>query len=418
MYKQTLTLLSVLLFVGCQTKETISDFDAIPVSVAGETADHLQMLETESGNLLIWWLEKNDPDGKNVVKMSEYSASAGTFSQSVVIHETKGVNPGHGEAIPKLVIKPDGTMILVFARPNEDAEYRFASSVLYTQSFDGGETWTKARLIHSDTNPENGHGFPEAVLLPDGEVAAIWLDGRHKLEHSVMYFAKTNDRNGFGEDKPIGGPVCQCCKNDMHVDENGKLHVVYRSLLEGDIRDIMHMTSDDFGITFSRPVRVNKDNWGIDACPHNGPSVAENEQGLHFFWYSLGGGEGLFYTNSRQNGYGERVPVTKNLTAKHPYIQTMDSGIFMIWDELATDRQNNSYRRIKTALLNPENRLKTTYLSPPGVKAVHPYMLKTTDNSLWIAWTQSHENRNTLFLKEAGAVSEPADEIARAVITN
>jgi len=96
----------------------------------------------------------------------------------------------------------------------------------------------------------------------------------------------------------------------------------------------------------------------------------------------------------------------------------MDNTIFMIWDELATDQQHNSYRRIKTAFLDRENHLKTAYLSPAGVKAVHPNVLKKTDNSLWVSWTESQKNRNTLYLKEARAVSQPADEIVTAAFTN
>ena len=50
--------------------------------------------------------------------------------------------------------------------------------------------------------------------------------------------------------------------------------VVWRHLFPGGVRDIAVARSTDGGRTFGAPVRVSDDNWKIDACPDDGPSMA------------------------------------------------------------------------------------------------------------------------------------------------
>src|SRR5699024_1964263 len=142
---------------------------------------------------------------------------------------------------------------------------------------------------------------------------------RHHTVHSSVYFAKTEGPKGFGPDKQIGGPSCQCCKLDLYVDSSENIHLVYRSLTENNIRDIAHVVSVNNGAEFSKPTVVSDDNWQIGACPHNGPAVTKAGEELYTVWYTQGGESGLFYAKSGDNGstFSPRKKLTGQ--ANHAY---------------------------------------------------------------------------------------------------
>ena len=53
---------------------------------------------------------------------------------------------------------------------------------------------------------------------------------------------------------------------------------------------------------FSKPNRIFNDNWVLRGCPHTGPSMTENNDGLHFARYTGVLSKGSFYINSHDNG--------------------------------------------------------------------------------------------------------------------
>jgi len=366
------------------------------LEVADSTANFLQMTQDDKSNTLAWWIEDDQHSGESIICFSKSPSADLSFDKAQCIAASRGVNPAHGEGLPKLVVKPDGTYVLVFGRPNNNSSARFASSVLYIQSFDKGKNWTDPRLIHSDTNPDNSHAFPTAILLPNGEVGAVWLDGRHHLEHSELYFARTEGRKGFGGDKRIGGPSCQCCKLYMYVDDNQILHLVYRGLMKDNIRDIKHIESDDNGQNFSSPALVSRDNWQIMACPHNGPSITQTNNSLFAAWYTMGGEEGLYYAKSSDGG--QTFSSRKRLTprAKRPYIASLGETAIAVWDEVFKE-SDKVYQRVKMSRISDEEGVvETRYLSPAGIEASMPYLLEMDRGGVVASWTQHSEEGNEL----------------------
>src|SRR5690606_32737396 len=162
-------------------------------------------------------------------------------------------------------------------------ENRFAGSLLYTQSFDQGRTWTPEKFLHSDTSRNVGRGYFDMATLPDGEIGAVWLDGRYGKESngSALFFAKTRDKEGVVEDKDIGESTGECCRTDLYVDLEGRLNIVYRDILKDNIRHIVHQYTADNGATFPASRRISQDYWVINGCPLTGPSLASTSSGLH-----------------------------------------------------------------------------------------------------------------------------------------
>jgi len=395
-----LSLPVLLLLFGCSDSDTERSGTGGIITTAGNTADFPQMTSDPGKEIVVaWWIEKEKKTGQFIVYFSTSPSDQLNFAESRAIPTSKRVTPGNGENLPKLIVKPDGTYLLVFSRRNRNSDAPFASSVLYTQSFDAGTTWTDPVPVHSDLNPDNGHGFPEAVILPDGEVGAAWLDGRNNLDHSEVFFAKTDGKYGFTEDRQIGGPGCQCCKLDMYVDNEKNVHLTYRNLTEDNIRDIVYLKSDNSGSQFTAPKQISLDNWQIKACPHNGPSVSKENGKLHFLWYTQGGSEGLYYSRSVDNGntFTQRIKLAEK--GKRPYITALNQSTLAVWDE-AFKENERIYRRVKLARITGGSSISKSYLSPPGIEASMPYLLKTGPQKAIIIWTQRSETGNKIHFEK------------------
>lgn len=344
----------------------------------------------------MWWIQKDVNTGKNVVAFARSEDHGNTFGKPVEIPESMEADGGNGEGPPRMIVKEDGTMLLVFNRPNPAPENRFAGDVLYTQSTDGGQSWTEPKPIHSDGKRASGQGFPVLANLPNGEVAAVWLDGRNNKPWSEVYFAVTSGKNGFGNDRKIGGAACQCCKNAMLVDESGRLHVAYRSLVDGT-RDIMHMVSTDMGETFSEPRKVSKDQWEIEACPHNGPDLATSGDKLQAVWYTNSAEKGMFYAERKpgEGVFANKIKLTSNELAKHIKVAPLvheQNMVVAVWDEkIKSTNSSGMNARIAYKIIQNGNVVEGDYLTSSNTEACNPSLLSLDNGSALVVWTEKNE---------------------------
>jgi hypothetical protein len=390
-------LLLALFMLSCSSQQNQNEGN-LPSSqvlkIAGGTADFLQMTPDANGDIVAWWVEEDPETQQKTVHFSKASTGL-TFSQNIRIAASKGVNPGGGESMPKLVIKPNGTYVLIFSKRHEDSKAMFAGSVYYTQSFDESQTWSEPKAIPGDKNEDNSHAFPQAILLPDGEVAAAWLDGRHHLNHSSMYFAKTNGDEGFGKDKIIGGPSCQCCKIGMYVDAEDILHIAYRGIEGDNIRDIHHFSSADNGASFSDVSIVSNDQWHINACPHNGPSLTQMDNKLRILWFTGQGEAGVYMASSPDEGTHFSPRQKLSNYAKHLYLASAGNTTLALWEEPFTT-DDHHYTRVKLSMLSADSQVRSDYLSPENVKAAMPYLLERDNGTIVAMWTQYGEQGTQL----------------------
>lgn len=84
--------------------------------------------------------------------------------------------------------------------------------------------------------------------------------------------ATTIGRDGApAPDVALDERVCECCPTTAAVTSRGVV-VAYRDRGATEVRDIGVARFD--GRTWSRPTLVHADNWAIEACPVNGPSLS------------------------------------------------------------------------------------------------------------------------------------------------
>lgn len=291
-----------LLIIGCQQK-VVKQEEPLATKISSRNLSGIcpYLTQDNEGNPVLCWVQAQDSADTYLLTYAVSKDGGKTFSEPKAIPTTKGVYP-HEENLSKILYKENGDMLAMFAVSSPNSENSYAGLVFYTQSFDGGQTWSEPRQLAENAENIVDERYFDMTLLPDGEIAAIWLDSRKDTdkEGSSLYYASTRGREGFANEKVIDQQLCQCCRTALYVDEAGKLHAAYRGILNDSIRDMMHLVSSDNGQSFSKPERISADNWAIDGCPHTGPAMTSNSKGMHFAWYTMGGGSGVYYNHLKE----------------------------------------------------------------------------------------------------------------------
>jgi hypothetical protein len=232
--------------------------------------------------------------------------------------------------------------------------------------------------------------YYDVDLLPNGEIGIIWLDNRKTTdqEGSALYYASTNGRNGFDEGKLISQSCCQCCRTDLFVDKKGGIHVVFRGIVQDSIRDMVHIVSTDGGKKFSNTKRINEDNWVIKGCPHTGPAITENKDGIHFAWFTGGKKKGCFYTNTTDNGKSFAGADSISTFGSHPQLASLTNGeLLIVWDEMQFAK-NKMVKRIGIQRRNAEGKPEgKDYITAEDSSASYPVIVPLNQTSSIVAYS-------------------------------
>ena len=292
------------------------------------------------GKPVLCWTSQSPTDSLYRLQYAIYDEKNNSFEPTVTVPVSTGTSTS-AESMAKVAFKKDGTIIAVFAKRFINEQNPYAGAIYYSLSADKGKTWSKAQFLHSDTLHTYGRSFFDIATLKNGEVAAVWLDGRFgkKQEGSALFFAKTSAGKGFGKDSLLNGSTCECCRTDLLCDENGKLHIAYRSIIfpsglaSKQVRDMVYISSDDDGTTFSKERVISNDNWQIEGCPHSGPSLAQANNKISAAWFTAAGGNSGIYCTSLENGaFSKKSLIT--VKGRHPQLSSLPNGqVLAVYEE-------------------------------------------------------------------------------------
>lgn len=145
------------------------------------------------------------------------------------------------------------------------------------RSMDQGKTWSSAVRVN-DVPQSAREGLHSLTSLPDGTLAAVWLDLRSKKMQ--LYAAMSRDQGATWMKNTLvaEGPICECCHPTVAADRQGRLHVMFRNWLAG-ARDMYLTTSTDGGRTFGKADKLGEGTWMLNACPMDGGGVGVDEAG-------------------------------------------------------------------------------------------------------------------------------------------
>jgi hypothetical protein len=366
--------------ISCTSKPAIKAGTAVQLdNIPGQCP---YLTKDEKGKTVISWVRMvNDSTSAFCYATS---IDGKTFGAPIVIPGSGDIQP-HGENLPKIIFKPSHEVIALWGAANPNPKNKYSGLVFYVQSFDEGKSWTAPKTLVNDTASFDQRYY-DIALLPNGEAGIIWLDNRKTTdkEGSGLYFAATNGKNGFESARLISQPCCQCCRTDLFVDKKENVHVLYRGIIQDSIRDMVHIVSTNHGQTFSAPERISNDNWVINGCPHTGPAMTENADGLHFAWFTGGKKHGCFYTKSTDNGSTFVMQDSVSAAGSHPQLTSLSNGnVVIVWDE--ANKQN---KRIGIQLRNKEGRSEfKTYLTADDAFASYPVLLSLNEHTSIVAYT-------------------------------
>lgn len=388
------TIFAFIIFSCKQNKRSveISSSTAIQLDSLPGTSPHLT--KDNKGNIVLSWVR--DLNDSSAIFCYAVSKDGGnTFGKPISIPSSANVHP-HSENLSKIIFKPSGDIVAVWGISNPTALNKYSGLINYSQSFDDGKTWTEAKSLVKDTASFDQR-YSDVDLLPNGEIAIIWLDNRITTakDGAALYFASTNGRNGFEQEKLISQPCCECCRTDLFVDKKNNIHILYRGIIQDSIRDMVHTVSVDGGKTFSDPKQINDDHWVLNGCPHTGPAMTENEAGLHFAWFTGGGKTGSFYTKTTDNGTSFTGYDSISHAGRHPQLASLAAGeLIIVWDEAVT-RQNQLNKRIGLQVRTPEGaNIKTDFITPDTAFSSYPVVSAIDKTSSVVAFCKKRGENN------------------------
>jgi hypothetical protein len=376
--------LLIIAFTSCkQSVNPADNFTAVKMDSAPGSCPYLT--RDHNNNVVLSWV-KQTHDSAFAFTYAVSVNGGQSFQSPIVIPSSNNVFP-HSENIPKIIFKPSGEIIAVWGASNPNPINKYSGLVYYSQSFDSGKSWTDAKRLVNDTSSYDQRYF-DVALMPDGEAGIIWLDNRKTInkEGAAIYFATSKNKDGFQNGTIIGQPTCECCRVDLFVDKSKNIHVAYRAILNDSIRDIVHSVSTDSGRSFSKPAVISTDNWMINACPHTGPSMTESGGRIHFAWYTMGAGTGIYHTSTMDNGktFEKRSTIIENI-GRHPQISSITDNTIIAWDELS-EKDGKMFTRI--CLHKAENNGNKVYLTEPDGYASYPTLQFTNSDTAIVSYTK------------------------------
>lgn len=239
-----------------------------------------------------------------------------SFGPAVAVTPVDEPIDANGEGRPKIAVGPDEEIFVTWTR---SGRARFTGDIRFSRSVDGGKTFSAPVTINDDGR-ETGHRFDALHVGPSGVVSIFWIDkrdldaataGGRAYRGAALYMAQSTDRGAtFAPNRRVKDHVCECCRIAIATDGNVPV-LVWRDVLEGGIRDHAWLRFSD-PQTPGPAQRATDDGWAIDACPHHGPSLAVDGDGVYHLVYYTGegpNGEGTFYQRSDDKGRTFTAPM-------------------------------------------------------------------------------------------------------------
>ena len=242
---------------------------------------------THDGRIVLSWVEKTG-EKRYALRTAIRDSKEWSEPNTVAEGENWFVNWAD---FPSAIVLRDGSLAAHWLVKSGKGTYAY--NVNISRSNDG-KTWSAPIVPHRD-NTETEHGFVSLVSLSDGRLGAVWLDGRNmkdmkeKDEHAptaesmTLRYAAIDAQGNLSGEAELDNRVCECCQTSAAVTSEGPI-AVYRDRSSTEVRDI-YIVRQVNG-TWTAPQPVHADNWQINGCPVNGPSVAADGRRVVVAWFS------------------------------------------------------------------------------------------------------------------------------------
>lgn len=271
----------------------------------------------------------------------DHSDDLGTsFGPAVRVNPEPEVIGTEGDNRPKIAIAADGTLYVSYtsllSRP-------FSGDIRFSRSTDGGRTFSPPLTVN-DNRDIISHRFDSLIVGPKGEVYVAWLDRRDEVaarkrgdaySGAAVYYAVSTDRGkSFSVNGKLADNSCECCRIALALDPDGVPWALWRHIYADSERDHALIRLD----AKSSPRRITHDRWRVDACPHHGPALSIDANGIHHYaWFNNApDAQGLFYARSTDDGESVSAPIplgSIETRPAHPAVLSRNGEVFLAWKE-------------------------------------------------------------------------------------
>ncbi|MBC8088931.1 MAG: exo-alpha-sialidase [Phycisphaerae bacterium] len=251
---------------------------------AGDASSSPGWSVTPSGRIYLSWQERL-PDSTLLLKYA-YRNDGDTTWSTVRTVKTGTNMIMSATDVPGVHEQRNGSLIAIWRGSHGEGGY----DVVMARSTDSGTTWSAPKSPHGDVTPTE-HGFVSWLDLGDS-ASMVWLDGRLNADKDTakhvtqLALASLTSQGDSKLELMIEPKICDCCHTASALVPGG-VAVVYRDRDAGEIRDIsvLRLAADGW----RQPVRVHNDNWHINGCPVNGPSISARDSEVAVAWFTAAG---------------------------------------------------------------------------------------------------------------------------------
>lgn len=260
------------------------------------------------------------------------------FSESVAVTSVPENIGGDGENRPKIQVARDGTVLITWT---ELLAEKYAGNIKFSRSIDSGRTFSEPINLNDDGRVTS-HRFDSLAIDGEGRVVIAWLDARDRdaarekgeeFKGVSLYSSQSFDNGAhFERNRQIHQHTCECCRTALAWTSEGPV-VLLRNIFDTNTRDFAVASLDKLEEDIRR---VTRDEWQIDACPHNGGSLAtDGKDRLHLTWFTNGtAGQGQFY--KRISGTLESKPMAlgdMDAQPNHAAVVAHGETVILTWRE-------------------------------------------------------------------------------------
>lgn len=295
---------------------------------------------------------------------------------------------------PSLMKMQDGTLVAHWLQKNGTGAYAY--DVLISYSSDDGKTWSKPSMPHKD-GVINEHGFVSLVDRGPGKFTAIWLDPRnikndpHDQQSSMAIMSADFVKDRFVNEMTLDPRVCDCCQTGAVATKDG-MFVAFRDRSNSEVRDISYVRLANG--KWSPPKILYADNWKIAACPVNGPAVSAKDNQLVVAWFTAAGDQGkvqAIFSNDGGITFGKPVRIDQGNAVGRVDVKWLPDGTALVsW--LETSSQG---AEIRIRSVHPDGSAGPYFKVAQSSKARasgFPRII-SFGKDLLIAWTQAAEQQ-------------------------
>ena len=330
------------------------------------------------------WIERNT-DGEARLQMATWNGSE--FDEIRLIAKSKGMFANWAD-IPSLVEAPSGDLYAHWL--NRIGNETYAYGIQIERSIDHGKSWQSLGWLHNDTSTTE-HGF--VSLIPENRhVRAFWLDGRQMKKPTGKMMLRTAilDGNEIKSENMLDDDVCTCCPTGA-IQLPGGSAVVYRDRLPQEIRDIslVHIKND----AWSKPSRIQNDNWVMPGCPVNGPSIATNGDIIAVSRFTVIKNKAKIILRLFKDGQtesGKEITLDENIPVGRCTTVCSKDAVYNIW--IGVDKKQTVLRMAEVSLSGKIKRKITLVPIDKDRSSGMPRAI-FSNNYLWVSWTGSNQVR-------------------------